>query len=862
MTHTQSAIEHEKGLFRLSTAHTSYWFRVTAFGHLEHLHYGGLLPPDQEPEPLALKRSSEIGTAVAYDASDKNYCLDNLCLEWSGIGRGDFRDSPAEIKMPDGSFSADFQYKAHSIFEGTVSMQGLPGAVCATPLDNGGGDSAAPAHGPGDNASPGARSVAPAGDDGGDSAAPAHKPGDGAPLASAVSAGTGGRGCSTLQVDLADASNKAELTLYYTVFPETDVITRRAVLTNNGERPLVIRKLMSMMLDMPNRDFQLITFDGGWIKEGIRHSRPLAPGIYINSSVTGASSNRHNPGFLLAEPSASENRGRVYGFNLIYSGNHFGAVELSNHDIVRVEQGINPHCFEWTLEPGAFFETPEAVLCCSDGGFGGLSECLHDFVNRHIVRGDWQGRERPVLYNNWEATFFKFRRGKLLRLARRAKALGIELFVLDDGWFEGRSDDDAGLGDYAVDRRKLPGGIGAFSRKIRRMGMRFGLWFEPEMVNEDSALFRAHPEYIVRTPGKRPAKGRNQWVLDLCRAEVRDYIVDNVSRILDEAAVDYVKWDFNRHLSDAFSKTLENQGEFYHRYILGLYDVLRRIFAPRPQILFESCASGGNRFDLGMLCFSPQIWVSDDTDPVERLKIQGGLSAMYPLSVMGAHVSDAPHQQTLRDTPLTTRFNVAVFGCLGYEMDLRFLSRMERQEIKEQIAFYKAHRKTFQYGRFFRQELTADRNGGLWHCIARDGSEAVSGFFQTLALASPGPDRLSVPGLETGTSYLMQTRPQSLFIKRFGGLVKHILPVNLNPDGFILRMANRVYRMTDCVETYAAYGATLAEGILLNNQFMGGHYNERIRILGDFGSNLYVTTRIAARMKKQGKGEVDSDSIR
>ncbi len=775
-------IEEKGSVFYLTTDETSYWFRITDFGHLEHIHYGERLAL-HDPQALVLKRTALIGSSVVYDPQDPTYCLDNMCLEWSGIGRGDYRHSPAEIKMPDGSFCSDFIYKAHCIFPGAPPMQTLPSSY---------GD---------------------------------------------------GDGCSTLEITMQDASNNVELLLYYTVYEQTNVITRRAVLINHNENPLVIRRLMSMMTDLPNRNFRFVTFDGGWIKEAHKHERPVEYGMYVNSSATGASSNRHNPGFLLAEEAASEERGRVYGFNLVYSGNHYGAVELSNHDILRVQLGINPHCFEWTLKKDERFETPEAIMTFSSGGFNGLSKSFHDFINNHIVRGDWQGKERPVLINNWEAHFFKFTQGRLLRLARRARRLGVELFVLDDGWFGKRNDDKAGLGEYTVNIKKLPFGLPRFAKRIRRLGMEFGLWFEPEMVNEDSELYRAHPEYAVCTPGKKPALGRNQLVLDLCNPQVRDYIVDNVSRIIDESGISYVKWDMNRHISDAYSPLLSNQGEFFHRYIIGLYDILGRIFRPRPHVLLESCSSGGNRFDLGMLCYSPQVWSSDDTDPIERLKIQGGLSHLYPLSAMGAHVSEAPHQQTLRNTPLTTRFNVACFGCLGYEMDLKYLTRVERKEIKEQIAFYKAHRKTFQYGRFSRLPAMKE-NKTHWQCTAADGSEAVAGFFQTQTQASEGYDCLPLTGLDADSRYSVSTRPQSLFIKRFGGLVKHILPVSLDPEGLILRTVGRFYRLTDCVESYECSGDMLNAGIRLNNQFIGSYYNEHTRLLGDFGSNLYVIKKL------------------
>jgi alpha-galactosidase len=772
-------IEYSDGVFRLTTNETSYWFRVTKFGHLEHIHYGPRLR-DQNPEGLALKRT---GGPVVYDESDPEYGLDRLCLEWSGIGRGDYRHSPAELKMPDGTFVCDFIYKSLRILPGYMSMEGLPTAY-GEEID-----------------------------------------------------------CETLEVVLEDESNHVELILYYTVYAETDVITRRAVLINHNENPLVIRRLMSMMVDLPNRNFKLITFDGDWIREAHRHDRMLEYGLYVNSSVTGASSHIHNPGFLLAERDAAEERGRVYGFNLVYSGNHYGAVELSNQQIARVLMGINPHCFEWTLKKGERFETPEAIMTCSDGGFNGMSHHFHDFIQNHIVRGEWKDKERPVLINNWEAYFFKFTQGRLLRLARRAKRLGVELFVLDDGWFGKRNDDYAGLGDYNVNRRKLPRGMPHFSRKINKLGMRFGLWFEPEMVNPDSDLYRAHPEYAVETPGKEPTLGRHQMVLDLCNPAVRDYIVDSVGSILDESNIDYVKWDMNRHISDMYSPHIANQGEFFHRYILGLYDILERIFRPRPHILLESCASGGDRFDLGMLCYSPQVWTSDDTDPVERLTIQGGISYLYPLSTMGAHVSSAPHQQTLRDTPLTTRFNVSCFGCLGYELDLKHLSRVEKKEIKKQIAFYKAHRRIFQYGRFDRLPAQKD-NKVHWQCADKDGGKLIEGFFQTQSQASEGYDSLPVKDLAPGVLYRMRTRPQSLFIKRFGGLINHVLPFSLNPQGFIMHILKKHYALTDCVEEYEGYGDMFLAGVRLTNQFMGSYYNTHTRLLGDFGSNLYIIEKI------------------
>ncbi len=767
----------QNGEFQLSTKTTSYWFHVTQYKHLEHVYYGSRLPDNQTIDPLLVKRIMPMGGTVAYTEDDSSYCLDSLCLEWSGIGKGDYRDTPAEIKMPDESFTADFRYQSHTVQDGCVPMKTLPTAE---------------------------------GDD-----------------------------AQTLIVTMLDESNHVYLDLYYTVFYETDVIARRAVLRNENKQALTIRRMMSLMLDMPNNNFHMVTFDGNWISEGRKHTRPVTFGLTVNSSTTGDSSNRHNPGFLLASADARENVGEVYGFNILYSGNHYGAAELSTNELVRVNLGINPHCFEWKLQKGERFETPEAVMSYAGDGFNGLSQRFHSFVNKHIVRGDWKGKERPVLVNSWESFYFGFNRKKLLGLARSAKRLGAELFVLDDGWFGSRDDDTSSLGDYTVNEKKLPRGLLDLANGIHKTGLKFGLWFEPEMVNPDSDLYRAHPEYAVQVKAKTPALGRHQMVLDLCNPAVRDYIVQNVSQVLDTCKVDYVKWDYNRHMTDCYSPCVRDQGEFYHRYMMGLYDVLTRIFRPRPHILLESCSSGGNRFDLGMLCFSPQIWTSDDTDPVERLRIQGGLTNLYPPSCMGAHVAAVPSHQTVRETPLSTRFNVAAFGCLGYEMDVRTLSLAERREVKRQIAFYKQHRKVLQFGTFFRGD--ADRDNQItWHCVNEQQTGGVAGFFQTQFDPAARFDRLKIGGLLPRKRYRVQTVPQRFFIKRFGSLVSHALPVHLKADGFLFSKLNRFYALQSNVETYTAAGQLLAQGIQLNNQFIGTGYHPKLRLLLDYGSNLYT----------------------
>ena len=609
------------------------------------------------------------------------------------------------------------------------------------------------------------------------------------------------------------------LKLYFTVF-ET-AMTRRAVLENTGSETVTIRKLMSYTLDLPG-SYEMTTFDGGWCAEMRRHTLPVLDCRIVNESVTGFSSNRHNPGFLLSEPDVTEDSGKVYGFNLIYSGNHYASVQRSLQGLTRVMQGISPTEFSPELAAGEIFETPEGVLCYSDGGFDTLSRRMHVFVNSHIIPAAWQYRPRPVLYNDWEGCMFDFNQRILLNLAKTAKELGCELFVLDDGWFGKRNDDTAGLGDYQVNKKKLPSGLKGLSERINALGMEFGLWFEPESVNADSDLYRNHPDWEL-TDEHAPVFGRHQLLLDLTKPEVRDYIVENVSAILDSANISYVNWDMNRHSVALGAKA--------HAYILGLYDVLRRIFGPRPNILLESCSSGGNRFDLGMLCFSPQIWCSDDTDPIERLTIQGNLSYLYPQSTFGSHVSASPHAQTLRATPLSTRGNVSFFGCLGYELDLSHLLSVEIKEIQEQIALYKTHRNLFQFGTFHRIP-------GGWQ--VSDKRNSLAGIFYGCRPAVPGYEYLRLKALEKGKRYHFRTRPQALRVGQFGDLVKHVVPLNLNPHGLILRTADRHITMPDGTHEGHASGSALIAGIPMLPAFRGTGYNTDQRTQLDFGSSLYI----------------------
>ena len=764
------SITFDKGLFHLRTEHSSYMFRLTPQGQLEHLHYGARVF-DADAAALALKRAVPYGDSVLYPGGGAACCLDTLPMEWSGPGRGDYRPSPVELKSKNGSRTVDLHYVNHELREGSVPMAGGLPTAC-------GGD-------------------------------------------------------MTLAVTLRDEAAGLELKLYYTTYPDTDVITRRAELRCLKDY-VNLHKLMSFSLDLAERGLEMTNFTGGWIREAHAVLRP-AEGELINASRTGFSSNRANPGFLLSERGAGEDRGRVWGFNLVYSGGHMSCVSADEHGSVRVMGGINPEGFDWPLAAGEGFETPEAVLCFSSEGFGGLSRAMHGFVARHIVRGPWAGRERPVLVNAWEGFMFDFDAKRLLSLARKAKAIGAELFVMDDGWFEGRDDDTGGLGDYEPDRKKLPEGVAGLAKAVRKLGLDFGIWVEPEAVNPRSRLYAAHPDWAITEPGREPVLCRNELLLDLARAEVRDYIVESVGGLLDSAEISYVKWDINRHLAGV-------SGEHMHRYILGLYEVLGRIFGPRPEILLESCSSGGNRFDLGMLCFSPQVWSSDDTDAIERLDIQKGLSYLYPLSAMGAHISACPNAQTLRRTPMGTRFAVSCFGCLGWELDLRELTPAELDEAARQVKFYKEHRSTLQYGRFYRFALPDGREG--FSCVAQDGSEAVTGVFRRLTCAAPAFEKLPCAGLEAGALYEVESLPPLMRISDFGALIKHALPVKLRHDGAVMRTADKLAGLRQEPERYRASGAALMEGIRLQNLFQGTGYDRGIRLPGDFGSDIYLIKRV------------------
>lgn len=773
-------------VIHIDTKNTSYIMDVLETGELQNLHYGKKLRKMRDYYALKPKNHVPYGTMVYTSPDYPNIGLDNQCLEYSGLGKGDFREPAVELAFCDGSMTTNFLYKSHRSYKGRSFIPGLPSAMGSE-------------------------------DD-----------------------------CETHEVELSDEKGMS-LTLYYCVYYDMDIITRYACLRNNSGERVNIRRIMSAQLDLFGGDYIFTTFDGAWACERNRNDRQLNTGIYVNDSKTGNSSNRHNPFIMLLGNGCDENSGVCYGLNLVYSGCHAEICEVTYQGRIRMLTGINPSSFNWVLEDGESFFTPEAVLCYSDSGLNNLSHNMHSFVKKHIVRGFWKDRERPVLINSWEAAEFDFNESKLLNLAKEAASLGIELFVLDDGWFGKRDDDTSSLGDWRVNIKKLPDGISGLASKINKLGLMFGLWVEPEMVNEDSGLYREHPDWIVHTPGRKPAYGRNQYVLDITRPEVRKFITDTMKMIFAEVNIQYIKWDMNRNISDMYSGALppERQGEFMHRYILGLYEILEELIEVFPQILFESCASGGNRFDLGMLCYMPQAWTSDNTDAYTRLSIQAGTSYGYPLSTMGAHVSACPNMQTLRLTPLETRFNTGAFGLLGYELDLTKLFPFDKNTIREQIEFYKKYRRVFQFGRFYRLSETLDKDKVIWLCVSEDKKTAVAGLFQGSAKVGLGYDILKTAGLDEEKSYKVTGRRQYINVKTFGNLVNRVLPVKIRGDGVVHTLLSSRYMFKMVEESYEAAGDLLNScGIKLIQQFSGTGYNDNIRIFSDYGSRLYVIEEV------------------
>ena len=788
----------DESLYLLDTEHTTYAFRVTETGHLEHLHYGGRLSV-QETEALTEKRAFPSGNLISLDAEHPAVTLEDMCLEFSSYGKGDIREPFLEVVHADGSFTSDFRFEKAEVVKNLPEWDGLPAAY----------------------------------DD---------------------------NGTESLLVTLKDKEYGLTLELAYTVFEACDVITRRCRLINESEQPVQVKRLLSAQLDMDRADLVITCFRGAWAREMERVNVPVAAGKFVNASYTGSSSNRANPFVMLHPQETTEETGECYGLNLIYSGNHYEALEVNAFGKSRFVSGVNPQSFSWELAAGESLASPEAVLTWSRDGYTGMSLQMHDFVRRHIVRGTWRDRIRPVLLNSWEASYFDINESKLLKLAKAGKDLGIELFVMDDGWFGERNDDTSSLGDWEVNRKKLPNGLAGLSNKIHDMGLSFGIWVEPEMVNVKSRLYEANPDWVMAIPGKPHSEGRNQRVLDLANPAVQDWMIETMDEVFSSARIEYVKWDMNRIFSDIYSPYLPpaRQGETAHRYMLGLYRVMRALTTRFPDILFEGCAAGGNRFDLGILSFFPQIWASDNTDAFCRTHIQEGYSYGYPMSTVSAHVSSCPNHQTLRTTPLTTRYAVASFGVLGYECNFCDLKQEEKQAIKQQIETYKEWREVLQTGDFYRGHYTdlgalgssrpASMRGGAfgravvheWTCVSKDKSAAVGLYLQELVQPNSPSDRYRARGLDPDTVYHFGNVVHRQNIRNFGDLINTVAPIHVKKDSHLHHVLAHFVTMPGEQEDVCADGRLLMEaGIALKQAFAGTGYSEDVRYFQDFGARVY-----------------------
>mgnify|MGYP001623046467 FL=1 len=688
-------IDHETGLITLHTLHTSYQMWADGQGVVHHLYYG---PAIGGSDLRGLEFYSDCGFSPQPAGMDRqrDYSLDTLCQEYTGSGVGDYRIGCLRLAGPDGGRAADLRFVSAEAVPGKYALPGLP-AACAE---------------------------------------------DGA--------------CETLRLKLRDAVHGLTVTLLYGVFAQADVITRAALLENEGSGSIRLDKAASACLDLPFGPWELIHFHGRHCMERQPERVPLSHNIQTLRSARGASSHQHNPFAILAAPHTTEEAGECLGAMLVWSGNFKIECEVSQMQSTRLVAGVSDDDFSWTLEPGGQFAAPEVLFCYSDQGLSELSARYHRFLQRHIIRSPWRDKPRPILINNWEATYMDFDAQRIWDIARQARDLGVEMLVLDDGWFGERSDDSSGLGDWQFNEKKLGCTFDQLIGRVREMGLLFGLWIEPEMVCANTALYAAHPDWALSIPGRAPATGRSQLVLDMGRPDVVDYLYDLFHRLLAEHDIAYIKWDMNRNLTDVYSRALppERQGEAAYRYMLGLYSLLDRLTRDFPQVLFEGCAGGGGRFDAGMLCYCPQIWCSDDTDAIHRIKIQYGTSFGYPPCAMGSHISASPNHQTGRSTLLSTRAVVAMAGTFGYELDLQKLTADEKEMVKAQIVRYKQLQPLLLEGRCERlTDAVTDTCFTAWQFTAPDRSRAAVSVVVIDPQANPWPIHIRLRGLDPQALY-------------------------------------------------------------------------------------------------------------
>ena len=657
----------ESGVFSLRTGNSSYQMQIGRYNVLLHLYYGS---PIGEREGADREVFLDRGFSPNYfdTGEDRTYSQDTLMKEYSGAGNGDYRICALDLRQADGSQILDLRYVSHRILDGKYSLQGMPALF-------------------GDETQ-----------------------------------------ARTLDILMRDKCSGVEAHLLYGVFPLADVITRTVRVENKGSLPVTLEKVLSAQLEFADSDMDMMCFYGGHVSERRPERRPLRHGIQSFGSRRGTSSHHYNPFTILARPDTTEVFGDCYGMSFVYSGNFLCEAEVDQTGQTRLLMGIHPDQFSWRLSPGETFEAPEAVMAFSAGGLEKLSHIFHDIFRNNLIRSPYVRKPRPVLVNNWEATYFDFDQDKLLEIAKTAKEIGLDLFVLDDGWFGNRDSDNKALGDWYVNRGKLPEGLDRLAGRIHEMGLKFGLWIEPEMISEDSDLYRAHPDWALAAPGREPVRGRDQLNLDITRKEVRDHVMAQIFEVLDACKVDYIKWDMNRSVANVYSRALpaDRQGEVLHRYVLGLYEMQEALVSRYPGLLLENCSGGGGRFDPGMLYYSPQIWCSDNTDAIDRLLIQYGTSFAYPVSTMGAHVSVCPNHQTGRTVPVETRAVAASAGTFGFELDLTKLSPEEKKQAAHLLSLYREEENLVLNGDYYRlcDPRVQDRFV-LWEIAARDRSEAI-----------------------------------------------------------------------------------------------------------------------------------------
>lgn len=750
--------------FHLYNNEVSYIMRIMENGQLENLYYGKKI---HDKEDFAYFHDEAMRSQMSVCIPEPGLLsMQYTRQEYPSYGTGDYRSPAVTIAQENGSRIIDFKYAGHEIYSGKKEILPLPATYVEEKEE-----------------------------------------------------------AETLEVTLHDNVMDTDLILSYTIYEAYPVITRNTKFVHKGKEKIVLERAMSASVEFLDMDYEMVQLSGGWSRERYVKNRKLEMGIQSIQSLNGTCCGaEHNPFLALKRPHTTESQGEVYGFSLVYSGNYLGQVEVSTFDMTRVMMGINPEDFSWELKSGESFQTPEVVMVYSDKGLNKMSQTYHRLYRKRLMHGEWRDKARPILLNNWEATYFDFNEEKILTIAKKAKEAGVELFVLDDGWFGARNDDYRGLGDWYVNLEKLPDGISGLSKKVEELGLKFGLWVELEMVNKDSDLYRAHPDWIISAPNRFESHARHQNVLDFSRKEVVDYIYEMIAKVIRESSISYIKWDMNRYMSEPYSKGSApcEQGKVMHKYILGVYDLYTRLTTEFPHILFESCASGGARFDPAMLYFAPQTWCSDDTDASERTKIQYGTSYVYPIVSMGSHVSAVPNHQMHRITPIETRANVAYFGTFGYELDLNLLSDAEIETVKKQIAFMKEHRELIQMdGDFYRLLSPFEGNETAWMVVSSDKTQAVAAFYQRLNKVNASWLRLKLDGLDANTKYEVSC---------------DMAPVT----SYDAKIAEAYGHKTDedSVKTYQAYGDELmSAGIPIDRE-------ELNKKGGDFASLLYTLKKV------------------